>query len=130
MPDDPMPDESSVAGLARDIRDARDRLITCVDLLPDGAWATALSRDDPRPIGIVCDHVAHSYEYLGGWVSELVSGREVAVTSGVVDELNARHAQAPLRARGEVTAHIRQSCETLLELVGRLGPDDLERRSE
>lgn len=42
-------------------------------------------------MAVVVDHVAHAYEYLAGWMRQIVAGQQVKVNSDAVDALNAQH---------------------------------------
>src|SRR5258708_23236909 len=70
------------AEYASDIDAARERLVAFVDGCTDEQWTAAPLEGDPRPVGMVVDHVAHSYEYLAGWISQLLAGEEVIVREG------------------------------------------------
>ena len=48
----------------------------------DADWRSAPLDGDPRPVGVVVDHVAHAYEYLAGWMRQLVAGQPVEVSNG------------------------------------------------
>jgi hypothetical protein len=72
---------------------------------------------------VVVDHVAHAYEYLAGWISQLVAGQPVEVDSDVVDALNAQHARdAKAVSRDEATEHLRRSGSAISVLVAGLDP--------
>ena len=76
----------------------------------DEEWRAAPLDGDPRPVAVVVDHVAHAYEYMAGWISQLVAGQPVEVNSGVVDALNARHArEATAVSKDEAIGHLRRS---------------------
>src|SRR5258708_6371826 len=76
------------AEYASDIDAARERLVAFVDGCTDEQWTAAPLEGDPRPVGMVVDHVAHSYEYLAGWISQLLAGKTGMVGPG---GLGARH---------------------------------------
>src|ERR1022692_4233583 len=107
-----MTEPQSPADLAAAIDAARGRLIGFADSCAAGNWQAAPLPGDPRPVGVVVDHVAHSYEYLSGWLRDVQSGTPPAVSSGIVDELNAAHAAAGLCSQADA--------------VARLRPDDLD----
>jgi hypothetical protein len=114
--------------LADDVRAARDRLAACIAALPAERWTTPLSADDPRPTGVVCDHVAHSYEYLAGWVRDLLAGGDPVVGPALVDELNLDHAGRSSAVTPESTLeHLQRSGDVFIELVRAMTPADLER---
>jgi DinB superfamily len=111
---------------AADIDAARQRLISFVISCGDEQWRAAPLDGDPRPVAVVVDHVAHAYEYLAGWISDLVAGRPVEVNSDIVDALNARHARAAAQvSRAEATEHLRRSGEAISRLVEGLSAADL-----
>ena len=120
-------DVRSPAELAVDIDAARERLIGFVDGCTDAQWRSAPLDGDPRPVGVVVDHVAHAYEYLAGWIRQLVAGQPVEVDGGVVDTLNAQHARAAASvSRAEAASHLRRSGAGISALVAGLSPGDLK----
>ena len=122
MPDD-LPDP---AAYAADIDAARDRMIGFVSGCSDQDWHAAPLDGDPRPVGVVVDHVAHAYEYLAGWIRQFVAGEPVEVNSDVVDALNAQHArEATAVSQAEATRHLRRSGAAISALVASLSPADL-----
>jgi hypothetical protein len=77
-------------------------------------------------VGVIVDHVADAYEYLATWVAELARGESVEVSSDIVDDLNARHAQrlsAPTRA--ETVDHLQRSGDAFIDLVESLSLEQL-----
>jgi hypothetical protein len=120
-------DARSPAELAADIAAARQRLIGLVRGCTDEQWHSAPLDGDPRPVGVVVDHVAHSYEYLSGWIRQLVAGQPVDVSNEVVDALNAEHAQAAASvSRADATAHLVGSGDAIGALIAGLSTADLE----
>src|SRR5271166_6690246 len=85
-------DTWSPAAYAADIDAARERMIAFVSGCGDEEWHAAPLDGDPRPVAVVVDHVAHAYEYLAGWMRQIVAGQRVEVNSDAVDALNAQHA--------------------------------------
>jgi len=118
---------SEAVELAREVSAARDRLIEFVRRCPDDRWRSVpLGDDDPRTVGVIVDHVADAYEYIGAWVDELAQGAAVEVTPALVDELNARHAaQVAAPTRPSVVGHLLHSGDAIVALVGSLSPDQL-----
>jgi hypothetical protein len=118
---------SEAGELASEVSAARDRLVDFVGRCPDDQWdARPLGDDDPRSVGVIVDHVADAYEYIGTWVGELARGQTVEVTPALVDELNARHAAGIEAAtRDGVIEHLRRSGDAIVALVGSLDPDQL-----
>ncbi len=120
-------DTRSPADLAADIGAARDRLTGFVASCTDADWRSAPLDGDPRPVGVVVDHVAHAYEYLAGWMRQLVAGQPVDVNNEVVDALNAEHAQAAASVtRAEAAGHLRRSGTDIAALVAGLSVADLD----
>ncbi len=121
---DDMPDP---AAYAAGIDAARDRMIGFVAGCGDEEWRSAPLSGDPRPVAVVVDHVAHAYEYLAGWISQLVAGEPAEVNGDVVDALNARHARdAAAVSRDEAMGHLRRSGAAISALVAGLRPADLD----
>ncbi len=121
-------DEQDPAAYAADIDAAGERMIGFVNGCSDEEWASAplAVAGDPRPVAVVVDHVAHAYEYLAGWIGQLVAGQPVEVNSGVVDSLNAQHARdATAVSKTEATEHLRRSGGAISVLVAGLSPADL-----
>ncbi len=103
-------DARSPAQYAADIDAARERLVAFVGDCADEQWEAAPLDGDPRPVGVVVDHVAHSYEYLAGWMRQALAGEAVTVTGDEVDALNAEHAvQAAAVTPAEAVEHLRRS---------------------
>jgi hypothetical protein len=78
-------------------------------------------------VGVVVDHVADAYEYLAGWIRQLLAGEEVTVNSDVVDALNAEHAAASAAVtRAEAVEHLRRSGTAISRLVAGCSAQDLQ----
>ena len=122
-----MTDDLNPVGYAEAIDEARQRLLAFVRECPDDVWRSVPVTGDPRAVGVIADHVAHSYEYLSGWISDIAAGKEVPVTTELVDDLNAGHADSAVDVTPlQVAAHLRSSGDALIALVGRLEPAHLE----
>lgn len=122
-----MTDELSPAEHAQAIDEARRRFIGFVQQCTDGDWHCAPVAGDPRPVGVIADHVAHAYEYLAEWIAELAAGRRVEVSTEVVDGLNAEHAgDARTVTPAHVVGHLRSSGDALIALVAGLEPGQLD----
>ena len=65
-------DARSPAQYASQIDEARERLVAFVGGCTDEQWKAAPLDGDPRPVGVVVDHVAHAYEYLAGWMRQIL----------------------------------------------------------
>jgi hypothetical protein len=112
---------------AAEIDAARDRLIAFVESCTAGQWKAAPLDGDPRPVGVVADHVAHAYEYLTGWMRQLLAGEALSVDSDQVDALNAEHAVAASGVtQAEVAEHLRRSGAVISALVAGCTAEELQ----
>ena len=68
-------DERDAAAYAADIGAARDRLIAFASGCSEAQWRAAPLDGDPRPVAVVVDHVADSYEYLAGFIRQILAGQ-------------------------------------------------------
>jgi hypothetical protein len=129
-PPSPAPQDSapqSPAEFAAAIDAARQRLLGFARACPERDWQAAPLDGDPRPVGVVIDHVAHSYVYLANWMREILAGRQVPVSSDLVDALNAEHAQSAAQISPEAAiAHLSASGDAIVALVAGLSPPDLD----
>ena len=122
-----MTDDLTPAAYADAIGAARRRLMHFVRLCPDDRWRSAPVPGDPRPVGVIADHVAHSYEYLAGWIGEVAAGQLVEASTELVDDLNAGHAAGAGDLTPEhVASHLRSSGDALIALVAGLEPGQLD----
>jgi DinB superfamily len=122
-----MTDDRNAAEYAAAIAGARQRLIGFADGCSDQDWSASPLDGDPRPVGVVADHVAHAYEYIAGWLRQILDGQAVKVTSEIVDGLNADHAGAAAKlSRGEVIDHLNRSGDVLIALIAGLDPGQLD----
>ena len=120
-------DARSPAQYASDIDAARERLVAFVSGCTDEQWKAAPLDGDPRPVGVVVDHVAHSYEYLAGWMRQVLAGEAVTVNTDVVDALNAEHAaRAAAVTRAEAVEHLRRSGAAMSRLVAGCTAEQLQ----
>jgi hypothetical protein len=121
-----MTDDLSAAEHAAAIDQTRQELLGFVTRCTQAQWLAAPVSGDPRPVGVIADHVAHSYEYLAGWIGDLLGGHPSEVDSDIVDGLNAVHAaQASPVTPDLVTEHLRASGDVLIGLVSGLSEDQL-----
>ena len=119
-------DERDPAAYAADIDEARERMVAFVTGCTEEQWRSAPLDGDPRPVGVVVDHVADAYDYLAGFIRQIVAGQHVVVNNDVVDALNARHAQAAGAVSiADATGHLRRSGAAISELVAGLSAADL-----
>jgi DinB superfamily len=118
--------EQSPANLAAAIVQARQRLVEFLETCTEADWHSAPVHGDPRPAGVIVDHVADAYEYLAGFIQDVAAGTAVTVSEQLIDDLNAAHAQ---RASGVTTAqaaaHLRQAGDAIITLVAGLTPEQL-----
>lgn len=122
-----MKENQRPADYATSIEDARQRMIRFVQRCTDGDWRAAPVDGDPRPVGVIADHVAHAYEYLAGWIADLAEGKPVEVNSDIVDELNAEHATDAIAVtRAHVIGHLQSSGDAVISLVAGLETEQLD----
>jgi len=120
-------DARSPAQYASQIDEARERLVAFVGGCTDEQWKAAPLDGDPRPVGVVVDHVAHAYEYLAGWMRQILDGQAVTVSGEVVDALNAEHAaRAAAVTQAEAVEHLRRSGAAISQLVAGCSAEDLQ----
>jgi DinB superfamily len=124
-----MTDAPSPAEHAELIAAARDRLVAFAAACTDGIWLARplAGHGDHRPVGVIVDHVAHAYEYTGGWIREILAGGRPAVDVALVDRLNAAHAsQAGHLTQAGAMEHLTRSGDELIALVSALSANELE----
>ena len=120
-------DARSPARYASEIDEARERLIAFSGGCTAEQWSAAPLDGDPRPVGVVVDHVAHAYEYLAEWMRQILDGQTVTLNSDVVDALNAKHAvRAAAVTRAEAVEHLRRSGTAISRLVAGCSAGDLQ----
>ena len=119
-------DDRAPAAYAADIEAARDRLIAFAVGCSEEEWRVSPLDGDPRPVAVVVDHVADSYEYLAGWIRQLVAGQPVEVTGEIVDDLNAEHAaEAAAVSQADAIEHLRHNGTAISALIAGLSAGDL-----
>jgi len=109
---------------------ARDRLLSFAASCSDGDWVARPLADqgDDRTVGVIVDHVADAYDYIGAWLSAIAAGQDPEVGPELVDKFNATHARdAAAVTRADATAHVQRSGDVIVALVSGLSSDDLER---
>jgi hypothetical protein len=122
-----MSDNLSPAQHAAAIDAARQRMIDFIQRCTDEQWQSTPIDGDPRPVAVIADHVAHSYEYLGGWMADIIADRSPEVNAEIVDDLNAQHAaEVDQVAPAYVVEHLKASGDTLITMVSGLEPGQLE----
>jgi DinB superfamily len=119
-------DERDAAAYAADIEAARDRLIAFASGCSEAQWRAAPLDGDPRPVAVVVDHVADSYEYLAGFIRQILAGQAAEVTGELVDDLNAEHAAAAAAvSQADAAEHLRHSGAAISALIASLSADRL-----
>jgi hypothetical protein len=119
-------DERDAAAYAADIEAARDRLIAFASGCSEAQWRAAPLDGDPRPVAVVVDHVADSYEYLAGFIRQILAGQAAEVTGELVDDLNAEHAAAAAAvSQADAAEHLRRSGAAISALIASLSADEL-----
>jgi len=119
-------DERDAAAYAADIEAARDRLIAFASDCSEAQWRAAPLDGDPRPVAVVVDHVADSYEYLAGFIRQILAGQAAEVTGELVDDLNAEHAAAAAAvSQADAAEHLRRSGAAISALIASLSADQL-----
>ena len=113
--------------LARDVLAARERLVEFVATCSDEQWGQSpLADDDPRTVGVIVDHVADAYEYLGSFVTRLTFHEQVDVSPQIVDVLNARHASAVASStRESALEHLVRSGDAFVAVIEPLTAEQL-----
>jgi hypothetical protein len=108
-----------------------ERLLAFVSACSDEDWHARPLRGsgDARPVSVIADHIANSYEYMTSWVREIAADGEPEVDVALIDRLNAEHArQAELVTQAEVAEHLRRSGDTFIATIAALAPSDLQRQ--
>jgi hypothetical protein len=119
-------DERDAAACAAAIEAARDRLIAFAGGCSEAEWRAAPLDGDPRPVAVVVDHVADSYEYLAGFIRQILAGQAAEVTGELVDDLNAEHAAAAAAvSQADAAEHLRRSGAAISALIASLSADQL-----
>lgn len=119
-------DERDAAAYAADIEAARDRLIAFASGCSEAQWRAAPLDGDPRPVAVVVDHVADSYEYLAGFIRQILAGQAAEVTGELVDDLNAEHAAAAAAvSQADAAEHLHRSGAAISALIASLSADQL-----
>jgi hypothetical protein len=125
-----MTDAASPADHVAAIAAARDRLLAFAASCSADDWMARplTGQGDDRTVGVIVDHVADSYDYIGAWLSAIVAGQEPAVSPELVDRFNAAHAKdAAAVTRADAMAHLQRSGDVIIALVSGLSSSDLER---
>ncbi len=127
--DSPGAEPQGPAEFAAAIGAARQRLIGFIGSCAGADWLATPLGSDPRPVGVIVDHVAHSYEYLAAWMRGILAGQRVTISTDIVDAYNAEHATAAAQvSQPEAAEHLGRSGDAIIQLVSGLNPADLDAR--
>jgi hypothetical protein len=124
-----MTDSLGPAEHAAAVEAARDRLRAFAASCPDDVWQSAplSGQGDDRAVGVIVDHVADSYEYIGAFISAILEGQDPGVGPELVDQFNAAHAtRAANVTKADATEHLQRSGDAVVALIGGLAASDLE----
>jgi uncharacterized damage-inducible protein DinB len=125
-----MTDERNAAQYAAAIAEARQRLIGFAEGCSEEDWSISPLDGDPRSVGVVVDHVAHAYEYIGDWLRQILAGQVIAVSSDIVDGFNADHAkqaeQLGQPTRAQAIDHLNRSGDAIISLIAGLNTAQLD----
>jgi len=125
-----MTEARTPAELGEAIAAARDRLLAFASACTDDRWhAQPLAgQGDPRPVGVIVDHVADAYDYIGAFLREILAGQDPQVDPALIDQLNAEHAAgAGHLTQAGAMEHLTRSGDELIALVTTMSPADLDR---
>jgi hypothetical protein len=115
--------------LADDFVEAIAEFKTCVQEIPDEAWARPVSSGDPRSVGVVARHVVWAYEFEWEYFRAIAEGHPLAPVPEF-DSINAEYAEewksismvevlAALQSAEGVADQIRGLTEEQLALEGQ-----------
>jgi DinB superfamily len=118
----------TAADLAHEIVRSRDGIAALARRCSLEQWPMRPLEGDGRPVGVVIDHVADSYRYMGRWIRQLVAGESIEVSAEIIDALNAKHAEGSASAtKEEVVDHLQECGDEFASLVRSLSDADLHR---
>jgi hypothetical protein len=118
---------ASAAELADAVVRNRDALITLARRCSREQWVSSPLSDDPRPVGVIIDHVADWYATLAPWVAALLAGEAVEVSQEIIDARNAVHAStATTVACDAVVSHLRQAGNAMADAIRPLSAAQLD----
>jgi DinB superfamily len=116
------------AELAHEIVRSRDGIAAVARRCSLEQWPMRPLEGDGRPVGVVIDHVADSYLYMGRWIRLLVAGEPIEVSAEIIDALNARHAEGAANvSKEQVIDHLQECGDEFASLVRSLSDADLDR---
>lgn len=116
------------AELADAVIRARDGLVARARRISPDQWHARPLEGDDRPVGVVVDHVADSYGYLGRFVRQLLAGEALDLSTEIIDALNARHAAEATAATAEsAIARLQENGDAFAALIRPLDEADLDR---
>jgi hypothetical protein len=113
--------------LAEEIVRSRDGIAAMARGCRPEQWRARPLAGDGRPVGVVIDHVADSYRYMGRWIRRLVAGDPIEVSAEIIDALNARHAEAAANVtKEEAFDHLQECGDEFASLVRSFSDADLD----
>ena len=114
--------------LADRLEEGSRALADFASALTDEEWQTPIPHDG-RTIGVVVHHVASVYPIEIGLAQTIAGGKPViGVTSEVIDQMNAEHAEANRDvAREDALALLRRNSAAAAAAIRNLTEDDLGR---
>jgi hypothetical protein len=114
--------------LADEVIRARDGLVSGARRISPEQWRARPLDGDDRPVGVVVDHVADSYGYLGRFVRQLLAGEVLELSAEIIDAFNARHATEAAAATPEsAIAGLQVNGDAFAALIRPLAEADLDR---
>ena len=122
-------DTPGPAELAATLRVARDHLVQTAERNSNERWTTVPEGNDQdlRPVNVLVDHVADAYEYIGGWVRELVGGSSPSVDAELIDRLNSEHSARAANVTGPVAIeHLTSAGDAFIEFLRTLELEHLD----
>jgi hypothetical protein len=118
---------ASAAELADAVVRNRDALIMLAQRCSRPQWVSSPLTDDPRPIGVVVDHVADWYTTLARWVAALLARETLEVSHAIIDARNAVHASAATTVGCDaVVSHLRQAGNAMADAIRPLSTAQLD----
>jgi hypothetical protein len=118
--------------LAKRFAQANGDFIAYIEKIPEERWGKIVGAEDPRPVGVVANHVAWGYAFEQRHFQAMAAGQSLsAVSMAEIDTFNAEHArQWQSLSKGEVLAALRTTGEVVASWVRGLSDEQLERSGE
>jgi DinB superfamily len=114
--------------LARQFEARAQEAAAVVAKLSDADWKK-VTEAERWPVGVTAHHLAGALEVVAGLVTALASGHSPgALTSTMLDEMNARHAREHVDCtRAETLALLQKGAATATAVIRGLGDEQLTR---